>query len=37
VILIAAQIFFRLRGMRRDKAAAVIDQSLSSHHLQQAE
>ena len=37
VILIGAQIFFRLRGIRRDKAAAVIEQSLSSHHLQQAE
>jgi TctA family transporter len=37
VLLIGAQIFFRLRAMRRDKAAAVIDQSLSSHRLQQAE
>ena len=37
VILIGAQIFFRLRGIRRDKAAAVIEQSLSSHHMQQAE
>jgi putative tricarboxylic transport membrane protein len=37
VLLIGAQIFFRLRAMRRDKAAALIDQSLSSHRLQQAE
>ncbi len=37
VILIGAQVFFRLRGIRRDKAAAVIEQSLSSHHMQQAE
>jgi TctA family transporter len=37
VILIGAQVFVRLRAMRRSKAAAVIDQSLSSQHLQQAE
>ncbi len=37
VILIGAQIYFRLRGAKKDKAEAVIDQSLSSHSLQQAE
>jgi hypothetical protein len=37
VLLIGAQIFFRLRAIRRDKAAAaVIGQSLSSHRMQQA-
>ena len=35
VILIAAQIYFRLRGSRRDRAAAVIEQSVSDHRLQQ--
>src|SRR5712672_4329875 len=36
VILIGAQIYVRLRAMRRDAAVSVVDQSLSSHRLQQA-
>jgi putative tricarboxylic transport membrane protein len=37
VVLIGAQIYFRLRASKRERAEAVIDQSMSDGRLQQAE